>query len=272
MVTADLPPTDNLRQLLLRICDVSVPVPACGYDAASAVRRADVFAQELRRLGYPTTHQVVHHRGNSGVNILGGAWHQEGAVWLSAHNDYHGGLGAADNGTALVVLAEVARLLAASQHQVAFASFCFEEQGLAGARHFVEQNTNTIPRIGAFLNLECLGIRDWRTVVVTRRGRHVRSDGQLVKLLRRCSSYRPMICPSHYVGDSIPFQKAGVPVAELMGYYFDAPHRPVHTEQDTIECVDFDELTAVVQTIVRFVTTAALVGGNVEQRSRSTHE
>jgi len=251
----------SLQRRLKDICSVSKRVGAYEHHPRSAEQRARKFGSQMLQLGYRCSYLSWQHGGvgaydpGLAYNVMTGAWNQPGTLWISAHHDYCGGLGAADNGTGLAVMLEVAAQLPREQrNSVAFTSFGFEEQSLGGSKNFVENYSDTVGQIGGFLNLECLGVQDWQTVIVTRRLRRIRSDKQLVKLMRRANpNYRPMICPEVFTGDSIPFQRAGVPVVELMGYPTDGATNPIHTAADLPEGIDFGEVETVVNTILKFV-------------------
>lgn len=116
----------------------------------------------------------------------------------------------------------------------------------------MQQHPDTAQQIGALLNLECLGVRDWHTFIVTRRLQTLRSDKRLVKLMRRANpNYRPMICPSRFISDYIPFARVSVPVVELMGYS-DAVPSPIHTSNDIPENIDMAEIEEAADTMLVF--------------------
>jgi hypothetical protein len=254
----------NLRSTLVAFCDVSKTMGAFEHHPTSSTRRADLFVGIMGHLGYEAVSTIPFvnkgpgaYNPVSAVNVLVGPWKEPGKLWFSAHHDYCGGTGAADNGTALAVLTEVAKRLPKQlRNEVVFSSFGFEEQSAKGSKSFIKQYPAVADNIAAFVNLECLGISGWTTVIVDSRYEgKLKSDKLLVQILKQANPSYPLFdCPTGFISDGYSFQRRNseAPVVEVMGIPKDGCLNPVHSRNDVIENIDFGELTSVVHTLIEF--------------------
>ena len=104
------------------------------------------------------------------------------------------------------------------RNEVVFSSFAFEEQSLGGAKSFIKEYPDVVSNIGAFVNLECLGVHGWETTIVNERYGTVKNDITLVRLLSQANpSYKFFNCPVGFISDGYAFQRADVPVVALVG-------------------------------------------------------
>lgn len=246
---------DALLTNLQKLCDASqrfdsyIPESVYSKSANDRLRVLNqLFAQTYYSLTY--TQQFDYHDYVL-TNAFFGPWGKPGALWITCHHDHIGGTGAIDNGTGLIVMIEVAKNIGWSSDLV-FVSFSGEEKDLRGAKQCIKQNPNIASKVGAIINLECLAAKNWDTVITLTK-KHAKSDPRLVKLIQDANSNLQGIdCPD-YKADQIPFFDIGVPVVELMGHPSTSSTWPVHTKDDTIEQVDFDELQRIVDTVTQTV-------------------
>ena len=218
--------------------------------------RLSVLAKLFRHAGWgsPRLHpfRFDSRTENEGKFLMYNAFWGKGPLWISAHYDYFGGVGALDNATSLAVMLELSRSLPSHlKSKVTFVSWGAEEHSLQGSLAFVR----TIPEVAktcqGLVNLECLGLE--HTGIVTRTYETMLSDPDLVKLLKETNpTYSLVESPTPFWSDHVSFRHVKVPFVELMGYGED--QEIIHTCKDIPKYVGWwSNVEEAAETLVKFV-------------------
>jgi hypothetical protein len=198
----------------------------------------------------------------SAGNVL--AFHDVGAEWtvvVGAHYD-HLGLGgsmsrayfeeaihpgADDNASGVAVLLDVARAYTKggrnAKVNLFFVAFSGEEEGLFGAKAFVESAVFRRQKVLAFLNFDMVGRLHPEIRVVDIDGAMgFEPFASIVQDLRRVDvELRPSESSSSETTDRIAFVRAGIPSLSLSTGMHDDYHRPT----DTVDRLNFDGMRAI---------------------------
>jgi hypothetical protein len=132
-----------------------------GLPHLTAVR--DSITATFGQAGLCTIQKSFPYANTSGINIIGtlpGAGQAEQVVIVDAHYDtVNDAPGADDNGSGVVGVLEMARLLAPypMQKTLRFIGFDFEEAGLSGSKKYVLDALASGEQIDGVLNLEMIG-------------------------------------------------------------------------------------------------------------------
>ncbi len=185
--------------------------------------------------------------------------------------------GANDNGSGTVAMVEVARLLAGSRlaRSVLFVSFGSEEQLMLGSYHYTAHPLRPLATTRAVLNLDMIGRNEAHTPesegayeVTAGRSDQLNLVGaiyspDLAGLLQRESTRAGLTLSDKFDRDSsmrtlfrcdhLPFLQKGIPAIWLFGGFHPGYHEPV----DTIDRLDFDKMTRVVELTVDAVRVLA---------------
>jgi hypothetical protein len=159
------------------------------------------------------------------------------AVMVSAHYDtVHAAPGAGDNMHGVAILVEIARALTAAGpplHPVVLLATDAEEQGLLGARAFVDEH-DLSSRIAAVVNVDARGTRGRSNMFETSRG-----NGPLVELYARAVASASATSLADEVYRRMPndtdftvFERAGM---RGLNFAFIGGVEHYHTELDRIE-------------------------------------
>ena len=235
---------------------------------------ADHMRRTLARHGALAAH-TFRHRGRLHENIVldlprrGG----DGLVLAGAHYDgVPGSPGADDNGSALTVLLELARVFSEMPPPCALrlVAFDLEEQDLVGSRAYAAELHERREPLRLMLSLEMLGYRDARPgsqryppglrYFYPERGDFIGLIGNLraVPSMRRMARamraavpcewlavpWRGRVLPDTRRSDHAPFWDLGYP-ALMVTDTADLRNPHYHRPSDRIETLDLDFLTAV---------------------------
>ena len=222
----------NAMQTVNRLCAVSHELlPSASpyqdlprYLAASRAR-LEVLTETMRGFGYGCRLQTFRHkrrllsRSHEAANALffcGDEIAPRSAL-IIGHHDYCAGLGAEDNGAALGVIAELARLFRGC-NRLCFASFDLEELGCAGSTRFVKSLSRAEFREFEWvICLECLG--SGKDLVACQWMCDVVSDPHLVSTLVEAANAKGHELPVHgfdcFYSDHFPFAARGAKTVEL---------------------------------------------------------
>jgi Zn-dependent M28 family amino/carboxypeptidase len=234
----------------------------------------DYVRRRLQALGSAGIH-AFEYRGNAHRNLVLDlpGWSDDGFVLVGAHYDgVPGSPGADDNASAIAVLLEMARALAAEppRRRLRLVAFDLEERDLVGSRaHAAELQRRREP-LALMIALEMLGYADRRPgsqryppglrYLYPDRGDFIGLIGNLraVPQLRRAARvirrsvpcewlavpWRGRVLPDTRRSDHAPFWDLGYP-AFMVTDTADMRNPHYHTAGDRIETLDLDFLTAV---------------------------
>lgn len=171
-------------------------------------------------------------------------------VILSAHLDsWDGGTGATDNGTGVITMMEVARILKKvypnPKRTIIVGLWGSEEQGLNGSRAFVKDNAEILPKIqvvfnqdsgtGRIVGLAGQGFADAYDYL----GRWL--DNSPKEVSKHVKTNFPGY-PGYRGSDHASFVAAGVPAFYLESKSWDYRNYTWHTNRDTYDKISFDDL------------------------------
>ncbi|MGL4912161.1 MAG: M28 family metallopeptidase, partial [Romboutsia sp.] len=178
-------------------------------------------------------------------------------IVLGAHFDSVSSPGASDNASGTAVIVEVARLLSSKEirknlnYNIEFVAFGGEELGLLGSKEYVEQlkEDGRVENIEAMINLDMVGVGDYINVFNLKNdlssgfsalaAKHIK-DGKGVY----GGSYTNMSSSDH-----APFEEAGIKASLVQT----APDPRYHTENDTMEHIDSNNLYNVANVVARMI-------------------
>lgn len=178
-------------------------------------------------------------------------------IILGAHFDSASSPGASDNATGVAVMLEVARVLCNSpvrnsfNYNLQFAAFGSEELGLLGSKAFASnlQRENKASSIQAMINLDMVGVGDYINVFTATKELAEDISDLAVKYIQAGDgvyggNYTNMTNSDHGSFDAI-----GIPACLVQT----GPDHHFHTEYDTIEKIDENNLYNVCKVIVQMI-------------------
>ena len=184
------------------------------------------------------------------IGIIKGKEKPEEYIVLSAHLDsWDGAQGATDNGTGVITMLEVARILKKvypnNKRSIIVGLWGSEEQGLNGSRAFVKDNPELVKGMQAVFNQDSgtgritsvsgQGFRDAYDFL----GRWLQAVPQDVR--RHVTTDFPGM-PGNGGSDHASFVAAGVPAMYLGSLSWDYGAYTWHTNRDTYDKIVFDEV------------------------------
>ncbi len=184
------------------------------------------------------------------IGIIKGKEKPEEYIVLSAHLDsWDGAQGATDNGTGVITMLEVARILKKvypnNKRSIVIGLWGSEEQGLNGSRAFVKDNPELVKGIQAVFNQDSgtgritsisgQGFRDAYDFL----GRWLQAVPQDIR--RHITTDFPGM-PGNGGSDHASFVAAGVPAMYLGSLSWDYGAYTWHTNRDTYDKIVFDEV------------------------------
>jgi aminopeptidase YwaD len=210
-----------------------IPGVGIGYEDAKAILRDESPAMEI----------VSECRGVDAVsrNTIGykpGEMDEE--IVVCGHIDSWFSPGAVDNGSGVVAVVELARLLAPYRLRrgVRFIAFGSEELGILGSKAYVEARADLSP-VKLVLNLDCPAMLGGRLTVITNENPELHGFFRSVSgALNLDVELRP---ERAYYSDHAHFRERGIPSAQFiaksdaMGF--------AHTAYDTLDKIDRPSFT-----------------------------
>ncbi|MDY3318578.1 M20/M25/M40 family metallo-hydrolase [Riemerella anatipestifer] len=181
---------------------------------------------------------------------LPGTTHKDEYVILSAHIDsWDGASGAVDNGTGVITMMEVARILKKyypnPKRTIIVGLWGSEEQGLNGSRAFVADNKDKLPKIQAVFNQDN---GTGRIQYINGSG-FVHAYNYLQKWIAPAPEYIKKELKYTFPGsasggssDHVSFVAAGVPAFMLGSLTWAYGTYTWHTNRDTYDKIVFDDL------------------------------
>jgi hypothetical protein len=187
---------------------------------------------------------------------------------IGAHLDHVGsqaGLifpGANDNASGSAAVLELAEAFQLNQprpkHSIMFVLFASEEQGLYGAKHFVESWKQGYDKITAMLNLDCIGYGD---SIQVGNGKSSPAPWEIArKIDKQNSSVMVQDTWSGGGADATPFHEKGIPCLYFVSKYsYDYLHLP----SDTPETLNQDLFEKIVK--LAYLTAREIDEGNYKR-------
>ncbi len=227
---------------------------------------------KYQSFGYTTSQlseDVFSYSGSTSKNLIVtkvGTLYPNTYVIVCGHYDTAVGSGTNDNGSGVVTILEIARLLqnVPTEYSIKFINFSGEEDGLLGSQHYVDAVVNgTTPKMDIKLvfNIDEIGgvagmVND---AIVCERdtwsptSNNAASDAVTTELMTCTTLYSPLKTELSYAygSDYIPFQFNG----EVITGFFEQHYSPhAHTTQDLLINLD----TTYVYNVAKAATGATL--------------
>ena len=249
------------------------------HSTSSDFIEAVAFAvQQLEALGYETREQTVNVQGGKSRNIIADKAGNDSAetrkvVIACAHLDsvnLAGGAaarapGADDNGSGSAGVLEIARAFQEhrAKHDLRLILFGGEEQGLFGSRQYVSSlDAGERARIKAVVNMDMIGSKNSDTRSVLLEGSPL-SQSVIDGLSEAGATYTQLSIETSlnpFSSDHVPFLNAQIP-AVLTIEGADNTNENVHSENDSIDRIDYETSVEILRMNVGFLATQI---GNAE--------
>ncbi len=199
-------------------------------------------------------------------NVLGFIGHPEtspgtSTIIISAHYDHLGKWntkffpGANDNASGLGVLLEAARVLKSRnfnpKHQILFAAWTFEEEGLYGSAYFA----STFPpgKVRAAINLDSLGSGEAQDFLIWTH----QANNPLLPLIEKVGEglglnlqFRVLPLQTRYTSDHQPFAERGIPAVTILSPNWLEKN---HTFQDVPDQINTEKLEKATKLVIKVV-------------------
>ena len=228
--------SERLQETLATICSHASPdLPSSfhpdkldektlGIYLVSSFLRLQTFAALMENAGYRSKIQKVPYKNSSGTNAHFFRGKCNNPLFVTAHHDYCGGVGATDNGSGLAVIAEAATVLAEAKSDldVVIGSFDLEEAGLVGSRANAASIGDLVrKKIRGVVNIDSVGFGQ---DLVFLKYPDVKIEPERTALIREVIQEQardlgvPIAEFTYGEGrsDHIPFLQHGVPAVTLM--------------------------------------------------------
>lgn len=249
------------------------------HSTSSRFTEAVAIAQEqLNALGYETRQQTVNVSGANSRNLIADKPGNDSdetrqVVIACAHLDsvnLAGGPssrapGADDNGSGSVGVLEIARAFQEhrAKHDLRLILFGGEEQGLFGSRQYVSSlDAAERARIKAVVNMDMIGSKNSDTRSVLLEGSPL-SQTVIDGLSQAGATYTQLSIETSlnpFSSDHVPFINAQIP-AVLTIEGADNTNENIHSENDTIDRIDYETAVEILRMNVGFLATQI---GNAE--------
>jgi len=230
----------------------------------------DLVENKLASLGYATARQTIRVDGLQSLNVVarrsGTGSAPRNAVMVTAHLDSINQEGSAtspapgadDDGSGSAGVIEIARALKdrTGVHDLVFALFGGEEQGLFGSKHFVRSlSPAQRSRVRAVVNMDMIGTLNTPAPTVLLEGRTL-SQPLLDSLAIAAATYTGLAVETSTNAansDHVSFLDKGIP-AVLTIEGADSTNHEVHTARDTLDRINFDLAVEILRMNTAFVT------------------
>ena len=237
---------------------------SAGYEAAARFAK-----DQFDAMGYATGVQEIVTPFGKSRSVLASTPSSQSAssaiVIVAAHLDsinFEGGAsapapGADDNASGSAGVLELARVFKdhATGHDVRFALFGAEELGLLGSRHYVATlSASDRSRIAAVVNMDMIGSLNGPTRGVLLEGA-VLSNALIDRLADAAFTYTDLEVAKSvnpFASDHVPFLEKNIP-AVLTVESADNTNHTIHSDQDTVDRIDYELLLDILRMNVAFV-------------------
>ncbi|MGL5695192.1 MAG: M20/M25/M40 family metallo-hydrolase [Peptostreptococcaceae bacterium] len=178
-------------------------------------------------------------------------------IVLGAHFDSVSSPGASDNASGTAVIVEVARLLSKPDirknlnYNIEFVAFGGEELGLLGSKEYVEElkEDKRIKNIEAMINLDMVGVGDYINTFNLKNSLSSSFSQLAAKHIKEGNGVYGGSYTNMSSSDHAPFEEAGIPSTLVQT----APDPNYHTENDTMEHIDKNNLFNVATVVARMI-------------------
>lgn len=225
---------------------------------------------QLEAMGYTTRVESISVGSNTSHNIiaekLGGGSGSRDLVLVVAHLDSinsSGGPnasapGADDNASGSASLLKIAQVMKnhTSIHDLRLVLFGGEEQGLYGSQQYVASlSASERARIQAVVNIDMIATLNTSVLTVLLEGGAVSQTviNNLADMAETYSSLTVQTSLSPYASDHVPFIDAGLP-AVLTIEGTDSANSNIHSENDTIDHIDYDLCLDILRMNVAYIS------------------
>jgi hypothetical protein len=211
----------------------SIPAVGIGFEDAMAIQRADSpemeIISECRGIDATSLNTIGFKPGDIDEEIV-----------VCGHIDSWFSPGAVDNGSGVVSVVELARLLQPYRLRrgVRFIAFGSEELGILGSKAYVETRANLSP-VKLVLNLDCPAMLDGRLTIITNRSRELHG---YFRALTEAVNLDIELRPERALhSDHAHFRERGIPSAQFIAR--SATMGFAHTAYDTLDKIDAASFT-----------------------------
>ncbi len=178
-------------------------------------------------------------------------------IILGAHFDSVSSPGASDNASGTAVILEVARLLSNPdikknlKYNIEFVAFGGEELGLLGSKEYVKelQEDNKVNNIEAMINLDMVGVGDYINVFNLKNDLSSSFSKLAEKHIKAGNGVYGGTYTNMSSSDHAPFEELGIKSSLVQT----APDPNYHTENDTMEHIDENNLYNVAKVVSRMI-------------------
>jgi Peptidase family M28 len=229
---------------------------------------ANWVREQLDAMNYNTQSQSIMVEGRTSQNIIadkpGTGAGNRNMIIVTAHLDsvnIAGSLlsapGADDNGSGSAGLLQIARVLRgySNKHDLRFIFFGGEEQGLLGSEHYVAGLPDQEKaRIRAVVNMDMIGSLNSLAPSVLLEGDPL-SQNVIDGLMAAAATYTSLIIQialKSSDSDHVSFIKNGIP-AVLTIEGTDGANKRIHTENDTIDHINYELALEILRMNIAFV-------------------
>lgn len=240
------------------------PIPILGMSISNGEKLLNLLKKD--------TNLILNHNNfdininyletSTSYNVLGTLPSNENAknvktIILGAHFDSASSPGASDNASGVAVMFEVARLLSKSsvKHSfncnLQFIAFGSEELGLLGSHAFADslEKENKASSIQAMINLDMVGVGDCINVFTANKELAKDISDLAVKYIQAGDGVYGGNYTNMTNSDHAPFDAIGIPACLVQT----GPDHHFHTEYDTIEKIDENNLYNVCKVIIQMI-------------------
>lgn len=194
---------------------------------------------------------IEFHKTSVSHNVIGNLYidnynNETKTIILGAHFDSASSPGASDNASGVSVVLEVAKLLSSYEirnllkYNIKFLAFGSEELGLLGSQAFVEllKSEDGVSNIQAMINLDMVGVGDCINVFTANKELSKDISDIAVKYIQSGDGVYGGDYTNMTNSDHGPFETVGIPSCLVQT----GPDHHFHTENDTIEKIDLNNL------------------------------
>lgn len=205
---------------------------------------------------------IEYHKDGESYNVIGklnASKNHKNAktIVLGAHFDSVSSPGASDNASGTAVILEVARLLSKADirknlnYNIEFVAFGAEELGLLGSKEYVEElkEDNKVKDVEAMINLDMVGVGDYINVFNLKNELSSSFSSLAAKHIKAGNGVYGGSYTNMSSSDHAPFEEAGIPSSLVQT----APDPNYHTENDTMEYIDENNLFNVAAVVSRMI-------------------
>ena len=193
------------------------------------------------------------HRAQNVVAFIEGSKHPDKFIVFTAHYDHLGKMGedvifrgANDNASGVSMLLNLARHYSMAENEppysIAFIAFAWEEPGIEGSLHYVQQPVFPLKDIKFLINLDILGTGDEGITVVN--GAVHKTEFEALKGINEQKGYLKQVKKrgKAAISDHYPFSEAGVPCFYIYTMGGIQAYHDLYDVPETLPLTEFEDL------------------------------